>query len=271
MDNENKKLSLLDEELDEESAKYIQESINSWKENILATLQEQVEAAKAEKLEELEEANVAYREELKEEYSDKLMEAVSELSESVKADATASILKNNPELKIFEQIKELVAPTLNEDFRANTYSDTIAQLAEENAELKREAELQEGAETLAELLAGYSEKTQNLVTSLIKEGNAEEVTEQFYNIMESLEDMFSEEEADKDAEDDEDKDAEDDEKEDDDEADEDDDDDDDDKKVEESYIEEGYEGDELFEEDYEDDNKEDLSRLKNVIRSYSKK
>ena len=49
--NDNQKLSLLNEELDEESANYITEAIQSWKEEVMAQLQEEVERAKADKLE----------------------------------------------------------------------------------------------------------------------------------------------------------------------------------------------------------------------------
>ena len=245
--DENKKLSLLNEELDEESATYLKESINAWKEDMLAKLQEEVEQAKAAKIEELEEANLAYREELKEEYSDKLMSALSELKESVKADATAAVIKNNPELRILEQIKELVAPLLNEEYRDEAYSDTIAKLSEENEALRRNEAIMEGAQTLSELLAPYSEKTQKLVLSLIKEGSAEEVTEQFYNIMDSLQEVFAESDDDENSEDDAEDDEDDKKKKEpkDDEDDEDDDedsDDDEDDGVDESYIEEGFSG-----------------------------
>ena len=263
--DKNQKLSLLNEELDEESANYITEAIQSWKEEVMAQLQEEVERAKADKLEELEELNLRYREELKEEYSDKLTTALAELKESVKADATANILKNNPELKILESIKELVAPLLNEDFRENTYSDTIAQLAEENEALRREQEIMEGAQTLSELLAPYSDKTQKLVLSLIKEGSPEEVTEQFYTIMESLQDVFGE--AENDDTDDEDKGSkksgDDEDDEDDDDEDEDDEDDEDEDDLDEGFINEGFDGD-----DDEDDG-DVLGSVKNIIKQYS--
>ena len=261
--NENQKLSLLNEELDEESANYITEAIQSWKEEVMAQLQEEVERAKADKLEELEELNLRYREELKEEYSDKLTTALAELKESVKADATANVLKNNPELKILESIKELVAPLLNEDFRENTYSDTIAQLAEENEALRREQEITEGAQTLAELLAPYSDRTQKLVLSLIKEGSPEEVTEQFYTIMESLQDVFGEAE---DEDDDEDKTSNksDDDDDEDDEAD-DDNEDEDDEDLDEDFINEDFYGDD----DEDEDDNGVLGSVKNIMKQYS--
>ena len=253
--DDTQKLNLLNEELDDESAAFIQESLNSWKEKMLDTLQEEVEKIKADKLEELEEANAQYREELREEYSEKLIAAVADLKDSIRAEVVAETLKNNPELNILEQIKGLVAPLLNENFREDAYSDTIAQLHEENEALRREQELMEGAQTLSELLAPYNEKTQKLVLSLIKEGNSEEVAEQFYTIMESLQDVFGE--ADDDAANDDDDGNDDDEEEtskkkksdDDDgngEDDDDDDDDEDDDDLDESYLQEGFEGDDDF-------------------------
>ena len=117
--NDNQKLSLLNEELDEESANYITEAIQSWKEEVMAQLQEEVERAKADKLEELEELNLKYREELKEEYSDKLTTALAALKESVKADATANVLKNNRELKInVKSLEEILKKRINKGVEA---------------------------------------------------------------------------------------------------------------------------------------------------------
>lgn len=267
MDN-NQKLSLLNEELDEESANYITESIQQWKESVMAQLQEEVEEAKKNKLEELEEANNQYREELREEFSDKLTTALAEMRETVVAEATADVLKNNPELSILEQIKGLVAPLLNEDYRENTYADTIAQLSEENDALRREQEIMEGAQTLSELLAPYDEKTQKFVLSLIKEGNSEEVSEQFYTVMESLQDVFGEAEGDETDDDEGDDDDSDDGKKkskksdddsDDDDSDDDDDDEDDDD-LGEGYIEEGFDGDD----DLTDDDEPSKNMFRNI-------
>lgn len=266
------KISLLTEELDDESQKYIQESIQNWKEGVIAQLSEEVETAKQAKIEELEEANLKYREELKEEYSDKLTAAIADLEESVRAEMTAKILRENPELKILESIKGLVAPLLNEDYRENAYSDTISKLSEENEALRRKEEISEGAQTLAELLAPYAPQTQKLVLSLIKEGNSEEVTEQFYQILESLQDIFGEAELENDAseegDEEEPKDKKDkkkkkkDEEEDDEDSEDDDSDEEDDESVEESYISEGFSG--------EDSDDEPENTLKSLIKKYTK-
>ena len=186
------KLNLLDEELDEASQKYILESLEAWKETVTNQLVEQMESEKAAKLEELEAENMAFREQLKEEFTDKFLDGINELKESIRAEVTAEVIKNNPELKIFEQVKEIVAPLVSENYRDNAYEDTILKLSEEVTALRREQELQEGAKTLAALLAPYSEKTQKLILSLVKEGGPDEVTEQFYNIYESLASVFEE-------------------------------------------------------------------------------
>lgn len=187
------KLNLLDEELDEASQKYIQENLEAWKETVVGQLVEQMEQEKQAKLEELENENAAYREQLKEEFTEKMLDGLNELKESIRAEVTAEVIKNNPELKIFEQVKEIVAPLVSENYRNNAYEDTITKLSEENEELRRAQEIQEGAKTLAALLAPYSEKTQKLVVSLVKEGSPDEVTEQFYSIFESLSELFEEE------------------------------------------------------------------------------
>lgn len=249
-----KKLNLLDAELDEESQKFIQETLNSWKESVMGQLMEEVEQIKAQKLEELEEENTAYREELKAEYAEKMLEGLAELKESVRAEVTASVVRNNPEVKILEQIKEMVAPLISENYREDTYQDTIAQLAEENEELRRELELNEGAKELANLLAPYEDTTKKFVLSMIHEGGPEEITTQFYEILEAFESTFGEaDDSDDDETDDEDeneggeKDGK--KKKDEDEEDdsEDDSDDEDDETQEESYVEEGYNEDYEFE------------------------
>lgn len=233
MDGENT-INLLDNSLDEASQKYIQEALENWKESVSNQLIEQMEEVKAAKIEELEEENQKYREQLREEYADKMMAGLSDLKEKMKAEITAKVVKDNPELKILEQIKEAVAPLLNEEYRDVTYSNSLAALSEEVEELRREKALAEGKETLTDLLAPYSDKTKRMVSALIKEGTSDEVTENFYNLVENLPELFEEEDKDEDGdeEDYEDDDQNDDENKDDEDGDEDGDEDDeeDDKK-----------------------------------------
>ena len=202
MDGENT-INLLDNSLDEASQKYIQEALENWKESVSNQLIGQMEEVKAAKIEELEEENQKYREQLREEYADKMMAGLSDLKEKMKAEITAKVVKDNPELKILEQIKEAVAPLLNEEYRDVTYSNSLAALSEEVEELRREKALAEGKETLTDLLAPYSDKTKRMVSALIKEGTSDEVTENFYNLVENLPELFEEEDKDKDEDDDE--------------------------------------------------------------------
>lgn len=197
MDGENT-INLLDNSLDEASQKYIQEALENWKESVSNQLIEQMEEVKAAKIEELEEENQKYREQLREEYADKMMAGLSDLKEKMKAEITAKVVKDNPELKILEQIKEAVAPLLNEEYRDVTYSNSLAALSEEVEELRREKALAEGKETLTDLLAPYSDKTKRMVSALIKEGTSDEVTENFYNLVENLPELFEEEDKDED-------------------------------------------------------------------------
>lgn len=231
MDGENT-INLLDNSLDEASQKYIQEALENWKESVSNQLIEQMEEVKAAKIEELEEENQKYREQLREEYADKMMAGLSDLKEKMKAEITAKVVKDNPELKILEQIKEAVAPLLNEEYRDVTYSNSLAALSEEVEELRREKALAEGKETLTDLLAPYSDKTKRMVSALIKEGISDEVTENFYNLVENLPELFEEEDKDEDddEEDYEDDDQNDDENKDDEDGDEDDEEDDKKKK-----------------------------------------
>lgn len=268
-------LNLLDEELDEASQKYIHESLEAWKESVTNQLVEQLEKDKQAKLEQLEEENNAYRESLKEEFTEKMLDGLNELKESIRAEVTAEVIKNNPELKVFEQVKEIVAPLVSEDYRDNAYEDTITKLSEENEALRREQEIQEGAKTLATLLEGYSPETQKLALSLIKEGSPDEVTEQFYNLINSLSSIFeaekteTSEDSSTDSSDDSSADNSDESSEDSEDSDDgseessEDDSEDEEPVKEESYIKEGIEG-------AEPTIKESKNSLKNVLRSYAK-
>lgn len=273
---ENAKLNLLDEELDAESQKYIQESLDNWKESVVNNLIQEMEEVKQAKIEELEEQNLAYRAELKEEFTEKMLANLEELKESIRAEVTAEVIRNNPELKILEQVKELVAPLLGEEYRNSTYEDAIFKLSQENEQLKREQEINEGAKTLANLLAPYSENVQKIVVSLIKEGSPEEVTEQFLSIYDSLSNIFEAEKKDDEDEDASDEEGTEDENADDanddsdDESteDEEDDSEDDDEDVkesheeDESFINEGYEGFDTYE-------SEKRNSTRNILKAYA--
>lgn len=237
---------ILNMELSSEDENLLRESLTTWKEGVYADLLEEVEELKAKKIEELEEANRQYQSELKESFAQKMVTALDEMRAELRAEVVSEMVVSNPELQILEKIKELVAPTLNEEYYGNVYAEEIQTLREENDNLKRQQELDEGASTLAELIAPYSDKTQNIILAMVKEGNAEEVTEQFYELIESL-GTIAEDDEDEEEEDDEDYD-EDEETSEDEDYDEDDDDDeedmDEDHEDDDSYIKEGEEGSE---------------------------
>lgn len=238
---------ILDTELSPEDENLLRESLITWKEGVYNDLLEEVEELKTQKIEELEEANREYQAELKKEYAEKMVTALDEMKTELRAEVLSEMVSSNPELQILEKVKELIAPTLNEEYYGNVFAEEIQSLREENLELKRKAELDEGASALAELIAPYSEKTQNIILAMIKEGNAEEVTEQFYDLIESFNSITEDEDGEE--EDEEGYEGEDDEEEyDEDGEDIDDESEEDDEEVEESYedddsyINEGEEG-----------------------------
>jgi len=205
-------VNILERDLSTEDEELLRESLNSWKEEVTQSLMEEVEEVREQRLEELEETNVEYREKLKEEYASKMIEALKEMREELRADAIAEMYDNNPELAVLENVKEIIAPTLNEEYVGNAYAEEIQTLKEKIDELESEKNLDEGAKKLAELISPYSEKVQNILISLIKEGGPDEVTEQFYSLIENLEEDEDENEEDEDEdEDDEDEDEDEDE------------------------------------------------------------
>lgn len=187
---------ILDKELTIEEEKTLRESLENWKEETYASMLEEVENLKEQKIEELEEATISYKEELKEEFANKMITALNEMRDEIKAEVLAEMVESNPEIQVLEKIKEVVAPLLGEDYYANTYAESITTLQRRIDELEGDQELEEGAKTLAGLIAPYSDKTQKLILALIKEGGPEDVTEQFYTIVENLEDVFGEAEDD---------------------------------------------------------------------------
>jgi len=230
----------------------LRESLSTWKEEVYATLMEEVDELKSQKIEELEEANREYQSEVKEEFAQKMVDALDEMRSEIRAEVLSEMVESNPELQVLERIKELVAPTLNEDYFGNVYAEEIQTLREENEALNEAMLLEEGAETLANLIAPYSERTQNIILAMVKEGNAEEVTEQFYELIESLKEVEDDEDLDEDDEDsDEDDDtvADDDSDEDDDDDSDEDDDDEDDEDDEDSTDESTEEDDSYISEE----------------------
>jgi hypothetical protein len=252
---------ILNMELSEEDETLLRESLTTWKEETYANLVEEVEELKQQKIEELEEANIEYQEQLKEEYAEKMLVALDEMREEIKAEVIAEMVDSNPDLQILEKVKELVAPTLNEEYFGNIYAEEIQTLKEENEALKEYLVLEAGAEKLAELLAPYDETTQNLLLTMIKEGGPEEVTEQFYEIIETLKGINEEEDEEDEEEDYDDEDEEKDDIDDEDEDDEDEDDEDEDEDFEESFTE-----DDSTEEEIKEETKKKINSVLNEMK-----
>ncbi len=248
---------ILNMELSEDDESLLRESLVTWKEGVYADLLEKVEEVKAAKIEELEEANAQYQSELKESFAHKMVMALDEMRSELRAEVISEMVASNPEIQILEKIKELIAPTLNEEYYGNVYAEELATLREENDSLKEELAIDEGASTLAELISPYSEKTQNIILALIKEGNAEEVTEQFYELIESL--GAIEESDDEDMDEDMDEDEEEDDEEYDDEESDEEDMDEDSNEESDSYINE--DSDDFFEEPKKNTLKDQIAGL----------
>ena len=111
------------------------------------------------------------------------------MKDAIHAEMLAEVYESNPELKVLESIKEIVAPTLDEEYLGNVYTSELRDLREKVEELEEERELEEGAKKLAELLSSYEDRTKNIITSLIRPAGPEDIVEQFSELMETLEDV----------------------------------------------------------------------------------
>ena len=264
MDNKD----ILDIELSEEDASKLAEEIQAWKEEFSAKLEEEAEERIQAKIDELEEQNNAWREEVAEAYSEKFLAALDEMREDVRAEVLAESVETDPTHKVMEEVMRLVAPLMNEEYVENTYMGEIKRLADKVAEYERKEALDEGADTLEELIEGYDDAFKPALRAIIGEGTAEEVTARFEAIVESLNEADKSKEDDEDDEDeDDDEDFDFDDEEDDDEEkdskkkskkdDEDDEDDEDEEKGEKKEAS-------SIKEEFEDD--QDGPKKKNVLR-----
>ena len=263
MDNKD----ILDIELSEEDASKLAEEIQAWKEEFSAKLEEEAEERIQAKIDELEEQNNAWREEVAEAYSEKFLAALDEMREDVRAEVLAESVETDPTHKVMEEVMRLVAPLMNEEYVENTYMGEIKRLADKVAEYERKEALDEGADTLEELIEGYDDAFKPALRAIIGEGTAEEVTARFEAIVESLNEADKskdDDEDDEEEEDDEDFDFDDDEDEDDEKEEKDDDDEDDEKKDEKKSKKEVKEEVSSIREDFEDD--QDGPKKKNVLR-----
>ena len=171
----------------------------------LEKLEEEAEERIQAKIDELEEQNNAWREEVAEAYSEKFLAALDEMREDVRAEVLAESVETDPTHKVMEEVMRLVAPLMNEEYVENTYMGEIKRLADKVAEYERKEALDEGADTLEELIEGYDDAFKPALRAIIGEGTAEEVTARFEAIVESLNEAKDDDE-DEDDEDDDDED-----------------------------------------------------------------
>ena len=165
-----------------------------------------------------------------------------------------------------EEVLRLVAPLMNEEYVENTYMGEIKRLADKVAEYERKEALDEGADTLEELIEGYDDVFKPALRAIIGEGTAEEVTARFEAIVESLNEAKDDDEDEDDEDDDEDFDFDDDDEDEDDDKDEKKDEKKKSKKDEDEKDDEKGEKEEAssIKEEFEDD--QDGPKKKNVLR-----
>lgn len=204
MDKFEKIDDILDMEISEETASHLTEALVAWKEEYAATLEERNSEVLEEKIQELEELNERWREEMAEEYSDRYISALSEMRDEVKANVLAEYVDTDPTHRVMEEIKRLVAPTIDEEYTKNVYLEELLSLRDQVDSYEKEKQLKEGAETLEELIEGYDDKVKPLLRELLGEGTAEEVEEKFYKLVSVLTEEDEDDDEDWDDEDDED-------------------------------------------------------------------
>lgn len=265
MDNKD----ILDIELSEEDASKLAEEIQAWKEEFSAKLEEEAEERIQAKIDELEEQNNAWREEVAEAYSEKFLAALDEMREDVRAEVLAESVETDPTHKVMEEVLRLVAPLMNEEYVENTYMGEIKRLADKVAEYERKEALDEGADTLEELIEGYDDAFKPALRAIIGEGTAEEVTARFEAIVESLNEAKGDDDDEDEEDDDEDFDFDDEEEDDDEKKDskkksKKDDEDDEDKKEDEDDEKDVKEEVSSIREEFEDD--QDGPKKRNVLR-----
>lgn len=180
-------MDFLDMELSPEDQKGLSKILTEWKEKELDKMKKALEETKEAELQEIEEALISYKEELDNEYTDKLNAIVEGIKPQIKKQIITEMSDNNPDMMVLGKIKELVYPLINESGKA--YVDEVATLRKELNDIKAKSALEEGESKKAKLLEGYSEKTKNILSKLIGEGTAIEITEKFYELVESFNEL----------------------------------------------------------------------------------
>lgn len=177
---------ILQMEISEEVASQLTEALVAWKEEYASMLEEKNNEVIESKIQELEEINEKWREEMAEEYSDKLISALSEMREEVKANVLSEFVDTDPTHRVMEEIKKLVAPTINEEYTKNVYLEELLSLRNQVKDYENKIKLEEGRKVREELIESYPDRLKPLLREFVGEGSAEEVEENFYKLVKSI-------------------------------------------------------------------------------------
>lgn len=189
---------ILNLDLSEETSQKLIEHVENWKAEYAEILKEKNEEVVQAKLQEIDEKNEEWREGVVEEYSEKLLDAIKEMQGEVKARAVAEYVANDPSFKIFEEVKRLVAPTINEEYTKNIYLEEIVELRKKVQDFEKQKALEEGVKVREELIASYPPKVRSMLRQYIGECVEEEVEKKYWEMIEVLNEDSDEEESDDD-------------------------------------------------------------------------
>jgi hypothetical protein len=181
-------MKILDMDLTKEDQKELAELLSEWKETQKSEMKKAIKEAQEEKIGQIEEALVSYKEDLEEEYIDKVNTIIESLKPQIRKQILVEMSETNPETIVMEKIKELIFPLINEQ-SGKAYTNEIALLNKELAEIKKQKEISEGYAKKEKLLSTYSDKTKKILDKMIGEGSSEEVTQKFYELVEQFQEI----------------------------------------------------------------------------------
>lgn len=180
-------MKILDMDLTQEDQKELAGLLAEWKEAQKAEMKKALKEAQEEKISQIEESLVSYKEDLEEEYIDKVNTIIESLKPQIRKQILVEMSETNPDMLVMEKIKELIFPLINEE-SGKAYTNEIALLNKELSELKKQKQISEGYAKKEKLLEGYTDKTRKILDKMIGEGSAEEVTQKFYELIEQFQD-----------------------------------------------------------------------------------
>jgi hypothetical protein len=180
-------MNFLDIDLTPEDQKELSNILTEWKATELEKMSQALQEAKDNEINKIEESLVEYKQQLEEDYLDKVNVIIESLKPQIRKQVLVEMNETNPEMLVMEKIKEMMFPLVNES--GASYTNEINLLKKELDELKQKNALSEGEAKKEKLLEGYSEKTRAIIDKMIGEGNAIEITEKYYEIIESFQEL----------------------------------------------------------------------------------